>query len=181
MRSIEEDVLKVLITKDEIDNRCKELADKLHKDYQDENPIFICILKGALPFFAKMLEHLKFEMEIECVRVKSYDGMNSTGNVQIDNFNFDHIKDRHVIIVEDIIDTGLTMKKTTDLFKSKGVKSLEILALLNKPVLNQVQLNPKYIGFEIPHEFVIGFGLDYNEQYRNLPYIGVLKPEAIKK
>ena len=181
MRSIENDVLKVLISKEELDNRCKELAEQLQNDYQDENPIFICILKGALPFMAKLLDHLKMNMEIECVRVKSYDGMSSTGNVQIDNFNFDYIKDRHVILVEDIVDTGLTMQKTTELFKSKGVKSLEILTLLNKPVLNKVPLDIKYIGFEIPNEFVIGFGLDYDEQYRNLPYVGVLKPEAVKK
>ena len=180
MRSIEEDVLKVLITKEEIDARCAELAEQLHRDYQDENPIFLCILKGAMPFMAKMLDHLKFKMQIECIRVKSYDGMSSTGSVKIDDFNFDLIKDRHVILVEDIIDTGLTMKKTSDLFKEKGVKSLEILSLLNKPVLNKVPLNPKYIGFEIPNEFVIGFGLDYDEQYRNLPYVGVLKPEAVK-
>ncbi len=181
MHSIENDVLKVLITKEQIDQRCKELALEIENDYQDSNPIFICVLKGALPFMAKMLDHLKLQMEIECVRIKSYDGMSSTGKVTIDNFNFDLIKDRHVILVEDIIDSGLTMFEASKMFKEKGLKSLEILALLNKPVLNQVPINPKYVGFEIPNEFVIGFGLDYDEQYRNLPYVGILKPEAVKK
>ncbi len=181
MRKIKDDVLKVFITEEQINNRCKELAEEIHKDYGDSNPLFICVLKGALPFMAKMLKYLEFPMEFECIKVKSYSGMNSTGIVTIDNFNFDIVKNRHVILVEDIVDTGLTMHKTTKLFLDAGVVSLEILTLLNKPVLNKIPLKMKYVGFEIPDEFVIGFGLDYDEQYRNLPYIGVLDPAKIKK
>ena len=181
MHLIENDVLKVLITKEEIETRCKELAAEINRDYADKNPMLICLLKGALPFLAKLLDYIKIPMEYECIRVSSYQGMSSTGNVVIENFDFKKVENRHIIFVEDIIDSGLTLYETKKLFATKNIASCEIMALLNKPILNKIDLDAKYIGFVIPNEFVIGFGLDYDEQYRNLPYIGVMKPEAIKK
>lgn len=181
MHFIEEDVLKILITNEEINTRCQELAKEIDNDYKDKNPILVCLLKGALPFLAKLLEHIKIPMEIDCIKVHSYSGTNSTGKVTIEHLKSEKYKNRHVILVEDIIDTGLTLNETCKLFKEFGVESLEIMSLLNKPVLNKVELNAKYIGFEIPNEFVIGFGLDYNEQYRNLPYIGIMNTDKLEK
>ena len=181
MYFIEEDILKILITNEEITNRCIELAREIEKDYEDKNPILVCLLKGSLPFLAKLLEHIRIPLEIDCIKVHSYNGTSSTGSVTIEHLKSNKYNNRHVILVEDIIDTGLTLKKTCELFNDFNVSSLEIMSLLNKKVLNQVDLNAKYIGFDIPNEFVIGFGLDFNEKYRNLPYIGVLNTDKINK
>lgn len=181
MQNIENDVLKVLVSKEQIDARCAELAKQIEQDYDGKNPLFLVLLNGALPFMAKLCDYIKIPMEYDCIRVHSYVGKTSTGNIIVENYHFDKLKNRHVVLVEDIIDSGLTLHTLTDLLDSKGTASIEICALLNKPVLNQIELNPKYVGFNVPNEFVIGFGLDYDQQYRNLPYVGVLKPEAIKK
>lgn len=180
MKDINEDVLKVLISAEEIDQRVKELAQEIEKDYADKNPLLLCLINGSIPFLAKLISYLRIPMEYDCIRVHSYLGQSSTGNVIVENYRFDKLKGRHIILVEDIIDTGLTLHTLTGMLKDVKPASLEICSLLNKPSLNQIALNPKYVGFDIPSEFVIGFGLDYNEQYRNLPYIGVMNPKAIK-
>lgn len=179
--NIEQDIKKILITEEEIDKRCRELGKHLSEDYDGLNPVVICLLKGSVVFTGKLITYINVPMELECLRIKSYDGMHSTGHVQIFDFDYNILNKRHVIIVEDIIDTGLTLKEVIKIFKTKSIKSLEVCALLNKKAMNRVDINPKYIGFEIPNEFVVGFGLDYNQQYRNLPYVGVLKEEAINK
>ena len=181
MKNIEDDVLKVLVSKEQIEKRCAELAEEIGNDYGDSNPLFLCLLNGALPFLAKLCDYIKIPMEYQCVKISSYVGKSSTGNILIENFDFNKLKDRDVIIVEDIIDSGLTLHTLVDLLNTKGLKSLQICSLLNKPSLNQIELNAKYVGFNVPNEFVIGFGLDYDQQYRNLPYVGVLDPKAIKK
>ena len=181
MYNIEQDIKKVLISQDAITKRCEELGMQISNDYQDKNPLLICLLKGSVIFTSKLATFIKIPMEMEFLRIKSYDGTKSTGCVQIFDFDFSVVNKRHIIIVEDIIDTGLTLKEVIKIFKSKNIKSLEICTLLDKQVLNRVDIKPKYVGFSIPNEFVVGFGLDYNQQYRNLPYVGVLKEEAIKK
>ena len=179
--NIEQDIKKVLISAAELENKCRELGQAISKDYDGLNPVVICLLKGSIVFTGKLITYINIPMELECLRVKSYSGIKSTGHVQISDFNYETINKRHVILVEDIVDSGLTLKEVIGIFKKKNIKSLEVCTLLNKKVLNRYDVNPKYVGFEIPNEFVVGFGLDYNQQYRNLPYIGVLKEEAINR
>ncbi len=180
MKDINEEVLRVLITEEQIDARCKELASQIEADYENKNPLLLCLINGSLPFLGNLIKYIRIPMEYDCIRVHSYQGQSSTGNVIVENYNFDKLKGRHIILIEDIIDTGLTLHTLKQMLKSIPIGSVEICSLLNKPGLNQIDVGAKYIGFEIPSEFVIGFGLDYNEQYRNLPYIGIMNPKAIK-
>ena len=126
-----------------------------------------------------MIQNIRTDVEYQCVKVTSYAGTSTTGNVSLGSFDVSKFLGRHVVIVEDIVDTGFTIKKVIEYLNTLGVESVEVLTLLDKPSRRETEVTPKYIGFTIPNEFVIGFGLDYNEKYRNLPYVGVLKEEAI--
>ena len=179
MRFIAEDVKEVLVSVEQIEKRALELARELEKDYEGKEPLYLCLLNGALPFMATLIKNIRTHIEIQCVKVSSYDGTESTGSVTLGNFDVDKIQNRNVVIVEDIVDTGLTVKKVSEYLKIYGANSVEVVTLLDKPSRREVEVSPKYIGFVIPNVFVIGFGLDYNEKYRNLPYVGVLKEEAI--
>lgn len=171
-----EDILKVLYSYEDIDKRAKELGKIISEEYKDKNPVFLCLLKGSISFTAKLMEYIDVHMELECLRAQSYAGTKSTGDVKLAEFDFDSIKNRDVLIIEDIIDTGITLKKVTEVLNEHGAKTVEICTLIKKLGTNITQIEPKYIGFTIENEFVVGFGLDFNEAYRNLPYIGVLKP-----
>ena len=179
MKFIEQDVKEVLVSNEEIEKRSLELARQIEQDYDSKNPIFICLLNGALPFMATLIKNIRTEIEFVCVKVSSYSGTESSGKVSFGNFNFDRIKNRNVIIVEDIVDTGLTINKVNQYLLENGASSVEVVTLLDKPSRREVEISPKYVGFVVPNVFVIGYGLDYNEKYRNLPYVGVLKEEAI--
>lgn len=179
MKFVEQDVKKVLVSSEEIENRTLEIAQELEKDYEGKEPILLCLLNGALPFMATLLRKIRTHVEYQCVKVSSYEGTSSTGNVSFGSFDVAKLKDRNILIVEDIVDTGLTIKKVNEYLYSIGAKSVEVITLLDKPSRRKVEVYPKYVGFVVPNEFVIGFGLDYNEKYRNLPYVGVLKEEAI--
>ena len=179
---LHQDVEEVLLSQEEIFDKCEELGKRLSKDYEGKTPIFIGLLKGAVPFLAELIKHIECPMEIDFIDVTSYSGTQSTGKVKFLKDVTSNIENRHVVFVEDIIDTGLTLSEVVKVFKDRKIASYEIVTLVDKPEGRKIGgVNPKYIGFNIPNKFVVGFGLDYNELYRNLPYIGVLKRSVYEK
>ena len=173
------DLEKILISEEEIREAAKNLAAQIEADYKDEEDIVLVgLLKGSLPFMADLLKHISMMCKIDFMCVSSYGkGTKSTGRVNIIKDLSEPIDDKNVIIVEDIIDSGNTLSFIKKYFSAKNAKSVRICTLLNKPSRREVEIDVDYIGFEVPDEFVVGYGLDYQEYYRNLPYIGVLKPE----
>ena len=165
-----QDIEKILITEEEIAKKCKEIGQQLTEEYRDRFPLLIGVLKGAMPFMADLVRSIDTHLEMDFMDVSSYgSGTRSSGEVKI-------VKD--LLIIEDIIDSGLTLKYLVDLFKYRRAKSIKIVTLLDKPTGRTADIEADIIGFEIPDAFVVGYGLDYNERYRNLPYIGILKPEV---
>lgn len=173
------DIKEVLISEEEIMKKIKELGVSLTAEYKHKNPLVICILKGAAPFMTDLIRRLDFHLEMDFMDVSSYgNSTRSSGEVKIIKDLNTTVEDRDVLIVEDIIDSGLTLSYLGDLLRHRKAKSLKIVTLLDKPHHRQVDLSPDFTGFIIPNEFVVGYGLDYAEKYRNLPFIGVLKPEV---
>jgi hypoxanthine phosphoribosyltransferase len=175
-----DDVKEVLISQDEITQRCKELGEEISRDYKDTVPIIVGLLKGSVPFMAELIKYITIDVELEFMAVSSYSGTESMGDVRILKDLDRSIKDRDVLVVEDIVDTGNTLLKVKDLLYSKGASSVEVVSLLDKPFRRTVEIEAKYVGFTIPNEFVIGFGLDFNQKYRNLPFVGILKEECYR-
>lgn len=170
---------EVLFTKEEIEEKVAELGRILAKDYVDKRPLLICVLKGALIFMADLVRAMSIPLEVDFMAVSSYGiSTKSSGVVRILKDLETGIEGRHVLIVEDIIDTGLTLRYLVDNLKSRKPVSIKVCTLLDKVSRRRVELEPDYCGFEIPDKFVVGYGLDFSETYRNLPFIGVLKPEA---
>ncbi len=174
------DVEKILISQEEIVARCKELGKQISEDYKDTVPVLIGLLKGSVPFMAELMKYIEIDCKIEFMDVTSYSGTESTGDVKIVKDLDCSIKDLDVLIIEDIVDTGKTLEKVKELLYSKGARSVKVCSLLDKPDRRIVDIEAEYVGFSIPNEFVIGFGLDFNQKYRNLPYVGVLKEECYK-
>lgn len=174
------DVKKILISQEEIEKRCCELGKEISEYYKKRNstPIVIGLLKGSIPFMMDLVKRIDVDLEIDFMDVSSYSGTNSI-EVKVNKDIESPIIDRDVLIVEDIIDTGKTMEKVIEMFKNKGAKDIRIVTLLDKPDRREKNIKGDYVGFVVPNEFVIGYGLDYNQKYRNLPYIGVIKEEAI--
>lgn len=173
---------EVLISHEMIVKKCKELGERITKDYEGKTPILIGLLKGAIPFMAELVKHISCDMEMEFIDVSSYDGVTSTGQIKILKDINTNIENRNIILVDDIIDTGLTLFEVINLMKSRNASTVETITLVDKPEGRKISgVEPKYIGYVIPNKFVVGFGLDYNELYRNLPYIGVLKPSVYQK
>ncbi len=173
----DEIIEKILIDEESLSLKIKQLAKTLNEHYADKDElILICILKGSVMFMAELAKHLNIETKMEFMSVSSYeDNTYSSGNVKIlMDLDID-IKDREVLIVEDIIDTGFTLKKIKETLLRREPKDLKIITLLDKPERREVDIKPDFTGFKIPNEFVVGFGLDYDQLYRNLPYIGILK------
>jgi hypoxanthine phosphoribosyltransferase len=174
---LHDDIAKVLISEQELQQRVCELAEQLSEDYADLNPLLICVLKGGYVFLADLTRCLTIRHGIDFMAVSSYgNNTTSSGVVRILKDLDKDISGRHVLIVEDIIDTGHTIAYLLENLRVRQPASLRICTLLSKPDRREVELDVDYIGFEIPNEFVIGYGLDYAENYRNLRYIGVLKP-----
>ena len=172
------DLQEILISEAKIQQRIKELGKMIQKDYHDKNLVLIGILKGALPFLADLMRAIDLSVSYDLMAVSSYGASTrSTGTVRILKDLDLEIEDRDVIIVEDIVDTGLTLHYLLENLRSRKLSSLKVCTLLDKPSRRKVLLKPDYNGFEIPDVFVVGYGLDYAERYRNLPYIGVLKEE----
>lgn len=174
-------VEEIILTHEEIVDACERLGKQITEDYKGKRPILVGLLKGSVPFLAELIKHIKCEMEIDFMQASSYQGTRSTGTVMMLKDMITPVKGRDLILVEDIVDTGLTLKEVKNLLKDRGANSIEIVTLLDKPSGRIVEMNPKYIGQSILNKFVIGFGLDYNELYRNLDYIGVLKESVYKK
>jgi len=176
------DIEKILVSEAQIDEIAKRLGKQLTEEYKGKDPIVVGLLKGCIPFMGKLITEMDIMMEIEFMDVSSYHGgIESTGDIQIKKDLTIPVQDRHVIIAEDIVDTGKTIRVVMDLLLYRGAKSVSVVTLLDKPAGRVVDLDPEYIGVTIPKEFVVGYGLDYEEKYRNLPYIGVLKPEVYEK
>ncbi|MBN2300766.1 MAG: hypoxanthine phosphoribosyltransferase [Acholeplasmataceae bacterium] len=172
------DIAKVLVSKEEIDQICKTLGVQLTKDYEHKKPLLVGLLKGCIPFISDLARQIDLKFDIAYMSVSSYHGgIASSGDVKIKMDLDISIKDRDVLIVEDIVDTANTIVTIVELFKHRGAKSVKMVTLLDKPEGRLRPFQPEYVGKVIPKEFVVGYGLDYNEYYRNLPYVGVLKPE----
>lgn len=172
------DIEKILVTEEQIIEKCRELGKTISKDYEGKLPICIGLLKGSVPFLAELIKNISIDIEVDFMDVSSYSGTEQS-DVRILKDLETPIRDKYVIVVEDIVDTGRTYEKVKQLLYAKGAKDVKIVSLLDKKERREVNVVPDYVGFEIPDEFVIGFGLDYNEKYRNLPYIGVIKKSAI--
>ena len=179
---LEQDIKKILISHDEIVTAARELGQKLTEDYQGKNPILGGILKGSVPFMAELIKHIDTHIELDFMLVSSYHGgTSSSGVINIIKDMDQDIKGRDILFVEDIIDTGKTLKSLKELFEGRQPASVKIATLLDKPEGRLVEIEADYTCFTIPNEFVVGYGLDYDENYRNLPYIGVLKEEVYSK
>lgn len=176
---ISKDIERVLISEEEIAKRCKELAAEISDAYIESNtvPVVVGLLRGSVPFMAELMKRFTFPCEIDFMSVSSYEGTESIGDVRIDKDMDISCRNRSILVVEDIVDTGRTLLEVKKLFKNKGALDVRIVALLNKPDRRVVDIEADYVGFTIENEFVVGYGLDYNQRYRNLPYVGVLKPE----
>ena len=176
---IKDDLKKILITESQIIERCKQLGKQLDKEIAPMRaPVtFVGILKGSVPFMAELIKHIESDIEIDFMAVSSYQGTESLGDIKIIK-DLDHsIVDRDLVLVEDIVDTGITIKQLKKLLYNKGAHDVKVVTLLDKPSRRKVDVEADYTGFEVENEFVVGFGLDYNQKYRNLPYVGVLKEE----
>ncbi len=179
---LEKDIEKVLVTREEIKQIAKDLGKQLAEDYKDKFPIVIGLLKGCVPFMGELVSEMDIHLEMGFMDVSSYHGgVASSGNVKISKDLGISVENRHILIAEDIVDTGRTIKTIIELLTFRGAASVEVVTMLDKPEGRVVDLHPKYIGTIIPKEFVVGFGLDFDEKYRNLPYVGVLKPEVYNK
>ena len=177
-----QDIERVLISEEELQKRIGELGQQLAKDYDGKDPIFVGVLKGVVNFFTDMVRATPIRCQYEFMAVSSYGGGTSTsGNVKLLKDVSCDIKGRHVVILEDILDSGLTLKFVTEHLRSMEPASLKICTMLDKPERRKVDIFADYVGFTIPNEFVVGFGLDYQEFYSNLPFVGVLKPEVYSK
>ena len=172
-----DDLTSVLITTDELNARIAQLGADISRDYADKDPLLIGVLKGAVYFMTDLSRHIDCPLTLDFMAVSSYgDAHKTSGVVRIIKDLNEPITDRHVIIVEDILDTGLTLKYLARNFHGRGAASVAIATLLFKEGTQAVPLDVQYVGFTIPDAFVVGYGLDYGQHYRNLPYIGVLKP-----
>ncbi|MNJ53074.1 hypoxanthine phosphoribosyltransferase [Paenibacillus bouchesdurhonensis] len=173
------DIKEVLITREQIQEKVVELGQRLSEEYAGRNPLVICILKGAFIFMADLVKEISVPLELDFMAVSSYGtSTKSSGEVKIIKDLDSSVEGRDVLIVEDIIDSGLTLSYLVDVLERRKVSSVKIVTLFDKPAGRTVDLEADMSGFVLPDEFVVGYGLDYAEKYRNLPYIGVLKPEV---
>jgi hypoxanthine phosphoribosyltransferase len=173
-----DDVSEVLISHQQIRERTEELGRQITEDYRGKNPLLICILKGGLMFLADLMREVDLPLEIDFIAVSSYgDSTESSGVVRILMDLERNIQGRHILIVEDIIDTGRTLSYIIENLLTRGPASIKVCTLLDKPARRELEIPIDYVGFTIPDRFVIGYGLDYGEIYRNLPFVGILKPE----
>ena len=172
------DIERVLISEAEIEAEVARVGRQISEDFRDKNPIFVGVLKGCFIFMADLMRHVDIKCTMDFMAVSSYSGTSSTGAVKINKDLGQDIEGRHVIIVEDILDSGVTLSYLKHYLLGRNPASITIATLLDKPARRKSDIVADYSCFEVPDAFVVGYGLDYNEQYRNLPYIGVLKPEV---
>lgn len=177
------DIKEIMYTEEQIQKRIEELGEELTRDYAGKNPVIIGVLKGVVVFYADMVRQIRVPCEMNFMTISSYSGTRTTGNIQVRQDVTVDLKDRHVLILEDIFDTGNSLSFVYDHLMQHQPASLKICTLLDKPARRKpgVTLKADYVGFTIPDAFVVGYGLDYNEYYRNLPFVGILKPEVYQK
>ena len=177
--NMDQDILKVLLSEEEIKARVQEMGDQLYEAFKDKNPMFVGVLNGCFIFMADLVRACQLKSDVEFIAVSSYENATaSSGRVKINHDIQQDITGRHLIIVEDILDSGNTLAFLKDYFLTKGAASITIVTLLDKPSRREKAITADLAGFVVPNEFVVGYGLDYCQQYRNVPYIGVLKPEV---
>ena len=177
---MEKDIQRVLLTEEQIKARIKELGEELTREYADKDPVIVGVLKGVVVFYADMIREIKCHNQMDFMCVSSYRGTESTGRTMVSKDIANDIYGRHVLILEDIFDTGNSLEFICNHLLNKKPASLKICTLLDKPDRRKPGVTVKcdWVGFTIPNEFVVGYGLDFNEHYRNLPYVGILKPEC---
>lgn len=177
-----DDIIKyVLVSEDEIKEICRKLGEKITADYMGKELVIVGMLKGAMPFMMELVKNIKLPLEMDFIQTSSYHGGTTSSTAVI--FKKDittNVVDKHVLLIDDVADTAKTITKVLDIFAGRGALSIELCCLLDKPGGRVVPYEPKYVGKVIPNEFVIGYGLDYNEYYRNLPYVAVVKDEVYK-
>ena len=180
---MESNIQRVLLSEEQIRQKVAELGKILSEEYADKDPVFVGVMKGVVVFYADMVRQITVPCQFEFMWISSYQGAESTGKMTVKRDVSADLKGRHVVILEDIFDTGNSLEFTYHHLLSKEPASLKICTLLDKPERRNpaVTVKPDYVGFVIPNEFVVGYGLDYNEHYRNLPYVGILKPEVYAK
>ena len=180
---MERDIQEILISEEQIKAKIEELGEILTREYEGKNPVIVGVLKGVVVFYADMVRKINTPCQMDFMWISSYSGTESTGKMVVRKDVSADIKGRHVLILEDIFDTGNSLEFTVKHLMEKEPASLKICTLLDKPGGRRpsVTLKADYVGFTIPNAFVVGYGLDYNEQYRNLPYVGILKPETYQK
>ena len=177
--NMDQDILKVLLSEEEIKARVQELGDRLYDRFKDKNPMFVGVLNGCFIFMADLFREVTIHGSVDFMAVSSYgNGTSTTGAVKINKDLSQDIENRDVIIVEDILDSGITLSYLTKYLQNRKPSSICIATLLDKPARRRADVQAKYVGFTVPDAFVVGYGLDYAEKYRNLPYIGILKPEV---
>lgn len=171
------DIERILISEEEIQKKVSEMGKKISDDFREKDPLFVGVLKGCFIFMADLMRYVDIRCSMDFMAVSSYSGTSSTGAVKINKDLSEDIEGRHIIIVEDILDSGVTLSYLKQYLMVRKPASVSIATLMDKPARRKADIYADYSCFEIPDAFVVGYGLDYNERYRNLPYIGVLKPE----
>lgn len=173
------DLKEILFTEEQLQNRIAELGAQIARDYAGKNPLVVCVLKGAVLFMADLVKRIDVPLEMDFMAISSYGvSTKSSGVVRILKDLETGLEGRHVLIVEDIVDTGLTLSYLRDSLLRRNAASVKIVALFDKPAGRKIEIQPDYLGFEVPNEFIVGYGLDCAEKYRNLPFVGILKPEV---
>lgn len=175
------DIKKVSVSEEQIEEMLTRLGKEITNDYAGKEPLFMGLLKGCNPFMVDLLKHIDLYCTVGYMDVSSYAGTKSTGNVRINHDLDTNVEGKDIIVVDDILDTGRTLNAVVKLLKARGANSVKLCVLLDKPEGRVAPISADYIGGLVPNEFVVGYGLDYNEKYRNLPYIGVLKEEVYSK
>jgi hypoxanthine phosphoribosyltransferase len=180
---MERDIQEVLLSEEQLRTRIAELGEELSRDYADKKPVIVGVLKGVVVFYADMIRQIKVPCEMDFMVISSYSGTETTGNVLVKKDVSVDLKDRHVLILEDIFDTGNSLDFVYNHLKAMEPASVKICTLLDKPERRKegITLQADYVGFTIPNVFVVGYGLDFDEYYRNLPYVGIVKPEVYQK
>ena len=178
---MEENIERILISREEIERKVSEVGAQISRDFAGKNPIFVGVLKGCFIFMADLMRHVTENCTMDFMVVRSYSGTTSTGSVKIEKDLSEIIEGRHVILVEDILDSGRTLYYLKQYLQVRRPASISVVTLMDKPARREAPINADYYCFYVPDAFVVGYGLDYNEQYRNLPYIGILKPEVYSK
>lgn len=178
MGIVENDIERVLISQIEIEKKVQEIGKKISADYDGKEPVFVGVLKGCFIFMADLMRHVTVNCSMDFMAVSSYQGTSSTGAVKINKDLNESIDGKHIILVEDILDSGVTLNYLKNYLSVRNPASISVVTLMDKPARRKADIYADYSCFEVPDAFVVGYGLDYNEKYRNLPYIGVLKPEV---